>query len=238
MTEAEWLGCEEPDTLLMFLRGRASSRKNRLLGVAFCRCVSHLLFDWRARDAIEIAETYADGLASPEEMRTISEAVGDAYVTMPNPAPVNSEPPLSFKAKSVALQSTRFVTQDTDDYLLSCCRCTYLAMLRDGFLHTEPGEECDAYTTAPQVQCSLIHEIFGNPFRRPILADTLLAWGRGTIPMLAQGIYYERAFDRLPILADALEDAGCDNADILAHCRGPGPHVRGCWVVDLLLGKE
>ena len=55
---------------------------------------------------------------------------------------------------------------------------------------------------------------------------------------LAQGIYEERAFDRLPILADALEDAGCDNADILSHCRGPGPHARGCWVVDLLLGKK
>jgi hypothetical protein len=64
------------------------------------------------------------------------------------------------------------------------------------------------------------------------------AWNDGTIPKLAQAIYEERAFDRLPILADALEEAGCDNADILAHCRQPGPHVRGCWVVDLLVGKE
>ena len=55
---------------------------------------------------------------------------------------------------------------------------------------------------------------------------------------IAQGIYDERAFDRLPILADALEDAGCDNADILAHLRSPGPHVRGCWAVDLILGKK
>jgi hypothetical protein len=55
---------------------------------------------------------------------------------------------------------------------------------------------------------------------------------------LARGIYAERAFDRLPILADALQDAGCDNADVLAHCRGRGPHVLGCWVVDRLLKKE
>jgi hypothetical protein len=55
---------------------------------------------------------------------------------------------------------------------------------------------------------------------------------------LAQGIYDERAFERLPILADALEDAGCTDAAILVHCRGPGPHVRGCWVVDLILGKQ
>ena len=59
-----------------------------------------------------------------------------------------------------------------------------------------------------------------------------------TVFALATGIYTERAFDRMPILADALEDAGCDNADILEHCRGDGPHVRGCWVVDLILEKE
>jgi hypothetical protein len=64
------------------------------------------------------------------------------------------------------------------------------------------------------------------------------AWLTSTVIALAKGIEDERAFDRLPILADALQDAGCDNADILDHCRGPGPHVRGCWVVDLVLGKE
>jgi hypothetical protein len=63
-------------------------------------------------------------------------------------------------------------------------------------------------------------------------------WLTLTVRQLAQAIYDDRAFDRLPILADALEDAGCDNADILNHCRQPGEHVRGCWVVDLLLGKE
>lgn len=63
-------------------------------------------------------------------------------------------------------------------------------------------------------------------------------WRSETVLALAAGIYAEGAFDRLPILADALEEAGCDNTDILAHCRGPGPHVRGCWVVDLILGKS
>jgi uncharacterized protein DUF6331 len=62
-------------------------------------------------------------------------------------------------------------------------------------------------------------------------------WRTSTVLALAQGIYDERAFDRLPILADALEDAGCDNEEMLAHCRGAGPHARGCWVVDLVLGK-
>ena len=62
-------------------------------------------------------------------------------------------------------------------------------------------------------------------------------WRTSTVVQLAQGIYADRAFDRLPILADALQDAGCDNEDVLTHCRGTGPHARGCWVVDLILGK-
>jgi hypothetical protein len=89
------------------------------------------------------------------------------------------------------------------------------------------------------LQVALLHDIFGNPFRpTPPLPAVVLARNDGTVPKLAQAIYEDRAFNRLPILADALEEAGCNNADILAHCRGPGPHVRGCWLVDLILGKE
>jgi hypothetical protein len=88
-------------------------------------------------------------------------------------------------------------------------------------------------------QVALMRCVFGNPFRSMPTADlTWLAWNDGTVPKLAQAIYEERHFADLPILADALEEAGCDNADILTHCRGGGEHVRGCWVVDLLLGKE
>jgi hypothetical protein len=65
-----------------------------------------------------------------------------------------------------------------------------------------------------------------------------LAWNDDTVPKLAQAIYEERAFDRLPVLADALEDAGCTNEDLLVHLRGPGPHLRDCWALDLLLGKS
>jgi hypothetical protein len=88
-------------------------------------------------------------------------------------------------------------------------------------------------------QADFLRDLFGNPFRLPPNIDRAwLAWSDGTVVKLTRSIYDERAFDRLPVLADALEDAGCDNADILSHCRGPGPHVRGCWVVDLLLGKQ
>ena len=86
-------------------------------------------------------------------------------------------------------------------------------------------------------QASLLRDIFGNPFRPVAIDPAWLALDNGAIVKIAQRIYEERAFADLPILADALEEAGCTNAELLAHCRHPGPHVRGCWAVDLLLGK-
>lgn len=85
----------------------------------------------------------------------------------------------------------------------------------------------------PVRQAQLLHDIF-NPFR-PVTLDP--TWRTNSVVNLTQAIYDDRAFERLPLLADALEDAGCHHEDILAHCRGPGPHVRGCWVVDLLTGR-
>jgi hypothetical protein len=90
----------------------------------------------------------------------------------------------------------------------------------------------------PDELLPILRDIFGNPFRPITINPAWLSWNEGTIPKIAQAIYDERAFDRMPILADALEEAGCTNADILSHCRQPGEHVRGCWVVDLILGKE
>ena len=85
----------------------------------------------------------------------------------------------------------------------------------------------------------MLRDICGPlPFRSIAVPRSIVDWHGQTVVRLATGVHESRCFDRLPILADALEDAGCDNADILAHCRGPGPHVRGCWVVDLILGKS
>jgi hypothetical protein len=92
------------------------------------------------------------------------------------------------------------------------------------------------FETLPEErQCATVRDVINNPFR-PVVFDS--AWRSESVSALAAGVYTDRAFDRLPILADALEEAGCDHPDILNHCRGPGPHVRGCWVVDLVLGKE
>jgi hypothetical protein len=87
------------------------------------------------------------------------------------------------------------------------------------------------------VNAALLRDVLGNPFRPVRVDPSWRLWNDGTVVKIAQGIYEERAFDRLPILHDALLDAGCDCMDILTHCRSVGPHERGCWVVDLVLGK-
>jgi hypothetical protein len=81
----------------------------------------------------------------------------------------------------------------------------------------------------------IARDIFGNPFR-PVKIDN--RWLTSTVIDLASAIYAERAFDRMGVLCDALMDAGCNSDEIIAHCRASGPHVRGCWVIDLLLGKS
>ena len=87
-------------------------------------------------------------------------------------------------------------------------------------------------------QAHLVRDIFVQPNQSLSLDPAWLQYREGVVHKLAQAIYEDRAFDRMPILGDALEEAGCNNPDLLSHCRCPGPHVRGCWVVDLLLGKD
>ena len=104
-----------------------------------------------------------------------------------------------------------------------------------------PWEEAERAARGPnerrarKVSPLLIRDVFGNPFR-PVAFDP--SWRSSTVVALASQMYESRDFGAMPILADALQDTGCENEDILGHCRGPGPHVRGCWLVDTLLTKE
>ncbi|HEX5271212.1 MAG TPA: hypothetical protein VFW33_12015, partial [Gemmataceae bacterium] len=101
------------------------------------------------------------------------------------------------------------------------------------------GDADTAWSTERLQQTHLLRDVFGPlPFREVTVDIAWLTWNTGTVRKIAEGIYEERAFDRMAILHDALLDAGCDNEDMLAHCRSSaGPHVRGCWVIDLILGK-
>jgi hypothetical protein len=98
------------------------------------------------------------------------------------------------------------------------------------------GNQALAWRGIPRLE--LLRCIAGNPFHNLTAAPAWLIWGGGTVPRVAQVIYDEHRWEDLPILADALEDAGCTDADILNHCRGSGPHGRGCWVVDAFLRGE
>jgi hypothetical protein len=121
-----------------------------------------------------------------------------------------------------------------------------LAAIGANRVDIEPAAEdaADAARAAAQSlggasQAASLRDIFGNPLRpAPRIDPAWLAWNGGAVPGLARAVYDDRAFDRLPVLADALEDAGCSDAELLGHLRGPGPHARGCWAVDLILGKE
>ncbi|QJW96426.1 hypothetical protein FTUN_3983 [Frigoriglobus tundricola] len=99
----------------------------------------------------------------------------------------------------------------------------------------QAGDAVEAQEDERRAQAELVRDIFGNPFRPVIF---LPLWPTDTVVSLAKQMYDSREFSALPILADALQDAGCDSDDVLTHCRAPGTHVRGCWVVDQVLGKE
>jgi hypothetical protein len=111
--------------------------------------------------------------------------------------------------------------------------------------HNTGGWEL-TYTSELSEQSQLLRDVFGNPFiPQPIIDPTWLTCNNGTVKELALAAYEERALPsghldghRLAVLADALEDAGCNDAVLLEHLRGPGPHARGCFAVDLLLGKS
>jgi hypothetical protein len=211
MTEEEWLACSDPSGLGEFLRGRVSERKRRLVASACCRQDWHLLADERSKQAVIAAEKYADLIVSEEER---AEAERDA-----NEA-----------ARHAGSGRTWFAARSAK---MAAARRLPLQLILDRIapMVTSTQER----NVARQQTCEVIRDVVGNPFR-PVSVPP--HWLTPAVVGLAGGIYDDRAFDRLSILADALLDAGCENDQLLSHCRSAGPHVRGCWVIDLLLGKH
>jgi len=214
MDEAAWLAGTEPESMLKLLRGKVSERKLRLFACACCRRLWRLLEDQRSRDAVMVGERYADEGATADEFSAARRgAIAAAHAVH---VPPGSR---SGRRLQVAAYIVGWATSDGWDALKGTGK----------LVHRE-------------LQARLIRCIFGNPFR-PVVLD--VAWRTPTVVALATAAYDNRILlanslspDHLAVLSDALEDAGCDNDDILSHLRGPGPHVRGCWVIDLLLGKE
>jgi len=264
MIEAEWLAGTDPMPMLEFIRGKVSDRKLRLFAVACCSHVEHLLqaeYVKACRKAIEVLGRHADGLASDQELasawRDVPADALDAAHAIAHPGETNIYA-VSFAAEAVdrvrssnLAAATQAVAAAIAYDVLTRCGHPTVDRITDSWKprqwlgraqwdadETEIRNLSD-YVRASAVekthQCHWLRCIVGNPFRH---GRFMPAWCSTTIKHLAQVIYDDRAFDRLPILADALEEAGCTNPGILNHCRGPGPHVRGCWLIDLLLKKE
>jgi hypothetical protein len=233
MTHEEWNTCIDPQKMLEFLRGKASDRKLRLFTVSCSRRLLHLTHDHRVREALDVAEQLADELVGNVERsnaRKAARAASGCGVVGRLESPTILERRTAslafYTAARRAIVAASNVPSQAVDLLVWVAggydNCDWRAISRD----------------EGAIQSDLLREIFGNPFRFVSLDPAVLQWKDSTIVKLAQAIYDERAFDRLPILADALEDAACDDVAILGHCRQPEPHVRGCWIVDLLLGRK
>lgn len=242
MTEAEWLAWSRPKRMFGFLLGtdyprvqdrdsfpdcKGSDRKLRLFACACYHRVRHLLPHALAQDAVEVAERFADGTATPEDLQQ-----AEARVWGPLDA-MEAQWRASRGAERAALAPTH-------EALALALQCVWASAPKAAYYASSNAYLACAVNQAAEerAQADLLRCIFGALFHPSPLAPVVLAWNDGTVVKLAQGIYQERAFDRMPILADALEDAGCDDAVLVGHCRSATPHARGCWVVDVILGRK
>jgi hypothetical protein len=221
MTELEWLNGTYLGALVQQVRGKVSDRKLRLFACACVRQVWYLLSDERCRQAVITAEAFADGQTTVERLAAARSAAQSAKDDV---------------------KTSNWAIRDAANAAWVSCRVeaevTAWAAAWNARSSTARGAEQTVMDSVMKGHCDLFREVFGNPYRSVAVDHTWLTWGEGRVLQAAQALYDDRAFDRLPLLADALEDAGCDDAAILCHCRSGGEHVRGCWVVDLLLGKE
>lgn len=211
MNERQWLSSTDLNRMLGHVVLKGSERKLRLLACALTR-LHWAKLSAKARRAVEAAEQFADDPAGGAAMRAAAKAMVGS--TAEQRARARSRSAEVREAEAAARRCTQ-----------PNARLTLKQMSWMNEDYSRPRRE-------------LVREVFGNPFR-PITPDpTWLAWDDGVLVKLASVIYRTRAWDRMPILADALEDAGCTDEAILSHCRSGGVHARGCWVLDLLTGEK
>jgi hypothetical protein len=227
VTERDWINTTDPQAMLAVLRdsGKLSGRKARLFAAACCRRIWHLLPDRRGRDAVEVLERLADGGVPREEAQHVLLGAWNAYMEVERTDGDELAEARWLAARGVyhALKAAPVTTA------LYAHHSAWLAAAYGAARRAEEGQ-----------QCGFLRDIFGPlPFREVRLDLLWLVRNDSGVKRLTEGIYAERDFAALPVLADALADAGCDDEDLLRHCRERGlAHCRGCWVVDLLLSKH
>jgi hypothetical protein len=229
VTEAEWLAATDPAPMLEFLKGTVSDRKLRLLTVGTCQQIWHIV-PKRCRIACGALELYADGLISTGKYQEAwSEADVESRMCAQDPPNATT-----YAAESVMISSPP--TTSSVEYALSTVALAFGCDVAESVIEQDYDSVAESNRLrAASENARLVRCVFANPFR-PVAVDP--CWLTSDVVALATSIYEEKAFDRVPILADALQDAGCDKEEVLNHCRNENVHVRGCWVVDLLFGKE
>jgi hypothetical protein len=227
MTEDEWLASIRPDEMLRHLGKDAGKRKWRLFNCACCRRAWHLIPEEPIRAVVEATERACERAWRKKGVEAAREAARPAWVRATwDHGPAGQAASAAYQAARTNLQASRVAA--------------------NAAAGVTPGHPARAkHRKERAAQAGLLRDIFGNSFRPVAIEPAWLAWRDRAVVKMAQAAYEQRALPsgeldpaRLAILADALEEAGCSITEILDHLRSPGPHVRGCWAIDLLLGKE
>jgi hypothetical protein len=238
MTEAEWLEGDWWNSKVHHAAEFISNRKARLVLVAVLQRLAAIVPD-QMRLSLATIERIADGLLSRGELHLFRESfrreaffdggfVG--YISTPDYQRYYAR----IARKILGFACGRNVASSLP-HVLKHARDLEVSLTVKQPLEPDPEPYLQEEERILEKQVETLKDIIGNPFRHVTMDPR---WLTSTVVDLATTIYDHRAYERMPLLADALMDTGCDKEEIIAHCRGEGPHVRGCWVVDLLLGKE
>jgi hypothetical protein len=234
MTEAEWLACADPTPMIDLLAGKLSERKARLWSCACIRRAWHFLTDPRSRKAVQTAERFADG-------RVGSRALWNAYCRAEDVTDESEIEWMSIHWDDILDAAAWTASNEILDRARSIAGVVAANVGLDpdsGIISLDLPEE----KHEKAAQADLLRDVFSNPLRPVAIEPTRQT---PTVVSLAQAAYDNRILPagtldplRLGVLADALEEAGCTNTDLLGHLRSPGVHCRGCWAVDVVLGMS
>ncbi len=248
MTEEQWRACTDPGAMLTFLGRRVSQRKARLFAVACLRRLAHLL-DGPNADAVAAAESHADGSLGDEALADAAQVAREA-----------NAPRFGFQSRSeravrdalaFAVEVTTARTIDVLNPFVTRDHfgAANLPMLVAGVVgcgwgapppepDKGPGDPSQVSAAEAAAQAGLLRCVFGSPFRAVWFDPVLRQWNGGTAVALAQAMYDNGDFSQAALLADMLEEGGATDPLLLKHLRGPGPHARGCFALDFVLGRE
>lgn len=244
MTELEWHAADDPWSLWHHVADLdlLSERKKRMFCVAACRRVVHLIVDPRSQRMIDACEAYADGQIDQDQLIAFDQKATEAAVEL-EAAGASGE-------RCLAARGVTWL--GPDDYKLGRAASYsyevfgFRALVSAGLTEPAPLNRdviglwhnpifLAAQAVEMRAQAGIVRELFGNPFDLVVFSHD---WSTSDVVAMARGMYETRDFAAMPILADALQDAGCENEQVLHHCRDENAvHVRGCWVVDLVLEK-